>query len=83
MNLKYGNDPGVTLYTHISDQYAPFHTKVINAALRGATHVLSMAFSITSLTCGSRSITLIRPALTLPSECVSLSSAVMRRYIFS
>jgi TnpA family transposase len=40
MNLKYGNDPGVTLYTHISDQYAPFHTKVINAALRGATHVL-------------------------------------------
>ncbi|TMX13880.1 Tn3 family transposase, partial [Aeromonas salmonicida subsp. achromogenes] len=26
--------------THISDQYAPFHTKVINAAVRDATHVL-------------------------------------------
>jgi TnpA family transposase len=26
--------------THVSDQYAPFHTKVINAAVRDATHVL-------------------------------------------
>jgi TnpA family transposase len=33
-------EPGVTFYTHISDQYAPFHTKVINAAVRDATHVL-------------------------------------------
>jgi TnpA family transposase len=40
VNLKYGNDPGVTFYTHISDQYAPFHTEVINAAVRDATHVL-------------------------------------------
>ena len=40
VNLKYGNDLGVTFYTHISDQYAPFHTKVINAAVRDATHVL-------------------------------------------
>jgi hypothetical protein len=32
--------PGVTFYTHISDRYAPFHTKVINATVRGATHVL-------------------------------------------
>jgi TnpA family transposase len=32
--------PGVTFYTHISDQYAPFHTKVINAAVRDATHVM-------------------------------------------
>ena len=39
-NAKYGNDPGVTFYTHISDQYTPFHTKVINAAVRDATHVL-------------------------------------------
>jgi TnpA family transposase len=39
-NAKYGNEPGVTFYTHISDQYAPFHTKVINAAVRDATHVL-------------------------------------------
>jgi TnpA family transposase len=40
VNLKYGQDPGVQFYTHISDQYAPFHTKVINAAVRDATHVL-------------------------------------------
>ena len=40
VNAKYGNDPGVTFYTHISDQYAPFHTKVINATVRDATHVL-------------------------------------------
>ncbi len=34
------NDPGVTFYTHVSDQYAPFHTKVIAATVRDATHVL-------------------------------------------
>jgi TnpA family transposase len=27
-------------YTHLSDQYAPFYTKVINANVRDATHVL-------------------------------------------
>lgn len=40
VNLKYGQDPGVQFYTHISDQYAPFHTKVISATIRDATHVL-------------------------------------------
>jgi TnpA family transposase len=40
VNARYGNDPGVLFYTHISDQYAPFHTKVINATVRDATHVL-------------------------------------------
>ncbi len=30
----------VIFYTHISDQYAPFHVKVINATIRDATHVL-------------------------------------------
>lgn len=39
-NTKYGTDPGVTFYTHISDQYAPFHTRVINAPVRDATYVL-------------------------------------------
>jgi hypothetical protein len=29
-----------SLYTHISNQYAPFHTKVINSPVRDATHVL-------------------------------------------
>jgi len=39
-NAKYGSEPGVLFYTHLSDQYAPFHTKVINANVRDATHVL-------------------------------------------
>jgi TnpA family transposase len=40
VNLRYGTEPGVTFYTHISDRYAPFHTKVITATVRDATHVL-------------------------------------------
>jgi TnpA family transposase len=39
-NARYGSDPGVSFYTHLSDQYAPFHTKVIAATVRDATHVL-------------------------------------------
>lgn len=39
-NAKYGSEPGVLFYTHLSDQYAPFYTKVINANVRDATHVL-------------------------------------------
>jgi hypothetical protein len=38
--VRYGNDPGVTFYTHVSDQYAPFYTKLINATVRDATYVL-------------------------------------------
>lgn len=40
VNPKYGSEPGVLFYTHISDQYAPFHTKVINVGVRDATYVL-------------------------------------------
>lgn len=40
VNLKYGQEPGVQCYTHISDQYTPFHTKAINATVCDATHVL-------------------------------------------
>ena len=40
VNLRYGTEPGLTFYTHISDRYAPFHTKIINATVRDATHVL-------------------------------------------
>ena len=39
VNLKYGQGPGVQFYTRISDQYAPFPTKIINATMRDATHV--------------------------------------------
>jgi hypothetical protein len=40
VNPKYGSELGVQFYTHISDQYAPFHTKVINVGVRDATYVL-------------------------------------------
>ena len=40
INPKYGSEPGVQFYTHISDQYAPFHTKVITVGVRDATYVL-------------------------------------------
>ena len=40
INPKYGSSPGRTFYTHISDKYAPFHTKVVNVGLRDSTYVL-------------------------------------------
>ena len=40
INAHYGDEPGVEFYTHISDRYAPFHTKVIAATASEAAHVL-------------------------------------------
>jgi TnpA family transposase len=40
VNPKYGSQPGRTFYTHISDQYAPFSTKVVNVGVRDSTYVL-------------------------------------------
>lgn len=40
VNPKYGSKPGRTFYTHISDQYAPFSTKVVNVGIRDSTYVL-------------------------------------------
>ena len=40
LNAHYGDDPGVKFYTHLSDRYAPFHTKVIAATAGEAVHVL-------------------------------------------
>ena len=40
INPKYGSEPGVQFYTHISDQYSPFHSKVISVGVRDATYVL-------------------------------------------
>ena len=40
INPKYGSSPGRTFYTHISDQYTPFHTKVVNVGVRDSTYVL-------------------------------------------
>lgn len=36
----YGHGPGVLFYTHVSDRYSPFHTKVISATAGEAAHVL-------------------------------------------
>ncbi len=27
VNARHGNEPGVAFYTHVSDQFGPFHTK--------------------------------------------------------
>lgn len=40
INARHGNEPGVAFYTHVSDQFGPFHTKVITAAASEAPHVL-------------------------------------------
>jgi len=40
VNPKYGREPGRLFYTHISDQYAPFSTKVVNVGVRDSTYVL-------------------------------------------
>ncbi len=39
-NAKYGREPVVMFYTHISDQYAPYYPKVITSTSRDAPHVL-------------------------------------------
>jgi len=40
INPKYGAEPGKLFYTHISDQYAPFSSKVVNIGVRDSTYVL-------------------------------------------
>lgn len=40
VNLKYGTEPGRTIYTHISDQYAPYSSKLVNVGIRDSTYVL-------------------------------------------
>ena len=39
-NAHYGDEPGGKFYTHVSDRYAPFPTKVIAATASEALHVL-------------------------------------------
>jgi TnpA family transposase len=40
INARHGNEPGVAFYTHISDQFGPFYTKVIAATASEAPHIL-------------------------------------------
>ena len=38
VNLHYGQDPGAKFYTYLSDQFGPFHTKVIAATANESPH---------------------------------------------
>lgn len=40
VNPHKGAEPSVSFYTHVSDRYAPFHSKVISATAGEAAHVL-------------------------------------------
>jgi TnpA family transposase len=40
VNARHGNEPGVAFYTHVSDQYGPFHTKLIAATASEAPYVI-------------------------------------------
>jgi TnpA family transposase len=40
INPKYGAEPGKLFYTHISDQYAPYSSRVVNVGVRDSTYVL-------------------------------------------
>lgn len=40
INARYGSEPGVRFYTHITDQYGPFHSRVISATESEAPYVL-------------------------------------------
>jgi TnpA family transposase len=45
VNARYGNEPGQKIYTHVSDQYAPFHSKLISATTGEAPYVLDGSLS--------------------------------------
>jgi len=40
VNAKYGNEPGLKAYTHVSDQFAPFATQTIPATVHEAPYIL-------------------------------------------
>lgn len=40
VNMKYGREPGIKAYTHVSDQYAPFATQAIPATAHEAPYIL-------------------------------------------
>jgi TnpA family transposase len=40
LNAHYDDDPGSKFYTHVSDRFAPFYTKVIAATASEALHIL-------------------------------------------
>ncbi|RAX37839.1 Tn3 family transposase [Rhizobium tropici] len=40
VNARYGNEPGLSAYSHVSDQYAPYSTQVIPATAHEAPYIL-------------------------------------------
>ena len=40
MNARHRDEPGASFYTHVSDQFSPYHTKFIAATASDAPHVL-------------------------------------------
>ncbi|WP_273795286.1 Tn3 family transposase, partial [Brucella intermedia] len=40
INAKYGSEPGLKAYTHLSDQFAPFATQLIPATVSEAPYIL-------------------------------------------
>ncbi|VVS99752.1 Tn3 family transposase [Hoeflea sp. EC-HK425] len=40
VNAKYGNEPGLKAYTHVSDQFGPFATQTIPATVNEAPYIL-------------------------------------------
>ncbi|SDG03014.1 Transposase and inactivated derivatives, TnpA family [Celeribacter baekdonensis] len=40
VNAKYGNDPGLKAYTHVSDRFGPFATQTIPATVNEAPYIL-------------------------------------------
>ena len=40
LNARYGSEPGVSFYSHLSDQFGAFYTKVIAATAHEAPHIL-------------------------------------------
>jgi TnpA family transposase len=39
INARYGGEPGVSFYSHLSDQFGAFYTKVIAATAHEAPHI--------------------------------------------
>jgi TnpA family transposase len=40
VNAKYGAEPGVKIYTHLSDHFASFHSRIVSATASEAPYVL-------------------------------------------
>ncbi|QFI69855.1 Mobile element protein [Sinorhizobium alkalisoli] len=40
VNARYGNEPGLSAYSHVSDRYAPYSTQIIPATAHEAPYIL-------------------------------------------